>query len=838
MTRIAPVRLAARASALAVVLAAAFASPAMAQDAPPKPPAPAPDPAPAAKVEGTVDDELIITTPKDGMTLMELLEAVNRQAARSIILESKVREKIKKETIQFVGTYKVPRSRLFDWLQGVLSFSSYILIPIGPDTHSQWMVVEMTNQGIRSRPTYVDEKELDAWKDRDGVYIVCTLRAKSLDANDAQRARTAIQQLMSTTNNLGRINEVPGQNAFIIADFAPVVYAAKKLLEAMDVPLLENKQILETVRIHNAQATDIESMLTDLLSSVTATGQPRRPQNPAQVQTKPDPQIIADNRTNSLILYAVPEDIDRIKVLIGKLDTEFRGKSRIHFRMLQYQVAKEVQEILESLISGTASSSSSGSSGFSRSRSTSRSRTTSSTTQPGQPPGAFAGTPTEGEPVIIADEKNNSLIIHATEDQVRDLSGLIDKLDRPRKQVLIETALMELSVGDQLDVGVDLFGVPEDIAVDTNGDGIVDTFTDAKSYFAASFFGNSQIINQPVPPPDGVNVPTGVSPILDNSLKSQGFTAGIFNNGKIPIIIHALQSRSPSKIVTMPSIVTSDNQSATIKTTDTVPYLTTTFVGPNSTPQTTFESVDLESSLTISPSISADDFLRLNIRQQVANAGPPPAVGAKPPTTTRDIQTELMVPNAATVVLGGIISTQESETLSGVPILMDIPLLGFLFRTSSTSHQRTNLFLFVTPTIMNDLKSFSDFHKLTWEKKVQAEKLFGEEVDLLGTKFLGPDVPRSALEAVLRIDGSGTLDAYRYGIEPSDAERLDSTRRAWERMQREKDAKDAKDAPAPGDAPKPVEEPKPVDAPKPTEPPPAPEPKPTPAPEPTPPEPK
>ena len=325
--------------------------------------------------------KLVITTPKDGMSLLELLDAVNKQAGRSIVLESKVRDKIQKEKIQFIGTYSVPRSRLFDWLQGVLSFSSYILIPIGPDEYSQWMVVEMTNQGIRSRPTYVDEKDLDKWKDRDGVYIVCTLRARSLDANDAQRARTAIQQLMSTTNNLGRINEVPGQNAFIIADFAPVVYAARKLLEAMDVPLLENKQILETVRIHNAQATDIEGMLTDLLSSVTATGQPRRPQNPQQIQTKPDPQIIADSRTNSLILYAVPEDIERIKVLIGKLDTEFRGKSRIHFRTLQYQVASEVQEILESLISGAASSSTGTTGGFSRSRTTSRTRSTASTTQ-------------------------------------------------------------------------------------------------------------------------------------------------------------------------------------------------------------------------------------------------------------------------------------------------------------------------------------------------------------------------------------------------------------------------------------------------------------------------
>jgi len=795
MTRTAPARPVARALTLAAALAALLqASSAAAQDAPP---APGPTPAPARGDERK-EEILILTTPKDGMSLMELLDAVNKQAGRSIILESKVRDKIKKEMIQFVGTYQVPRSRLFDWLQGVLSFSSYILIPIGPANHEQWMVVEVTNQGIRSRPTYVKEEELDLWKDRDGVYIVCTLRAKSLDANDAQRARTAIQQLMSTTNNLGRINEVPGQNAFIIADFAPVVYAAKQLLNAMDVPLLENKQILETVRIHNAQASDIESMLTDLLSSVTPTGQPRRPQNPQQVQTKPDPQIIADNRTNSLILYAIPEDLERIKELIVKLDTEFRGKSRIHFRLLQYQVAKEVQEILETLISGTASSSSAGG-GFSRSSRSSRSRTT--TPQPGQPAGAFQGAPTEGEPVIIADEKNNSLIIHATEDQFRDLAGLIEKLDRPRKQVLIETALMELTVGDTLDFGIDLFGVPEEVAIDTNGDGVVDTFTDSTKWFSSAFFNNSTIATTDV---NGVNVPIGVSPNI-----TQGFTAGVFKNGRIPFLLQTLQTRTPAKILTMPSIVTSDNQSATIKTTENVPYQTTTFVGPNQTPQTSFEEVAVETSLTISPSISADDFLRLHIKQQVSSFRAPPP-GARPATTTRDIETELMVPNASTVVLGGIVSSQETESINQVPILGDIPILGLLFRDTTRTLQKTNLFLFVTPTIMNDLKTFSDFHKVTWEKKLQQEKLFGEEVDLLGSKFLGPDVPRSALEAVLRIDGSGALDAYRYGTEPSESERLDATRRAWERLQREKDAQGPpggaeppKDAPTPAPAPAP-----------------------------------
>jgi type II secretory pathway component GspD/PulD (secretin) len=366
-------------------------------------------------------------------------------------------------------------------------------------------------------------------------------------------------------------------------------------------------------------------------------------------------------------------------------------------------------------------------------------------------------------------------------------------------------------VGDTLDLGVDLFGVPDDIAVDTNGDGVVDTFTDATSWFGTSFFNNSTIVSAPV---NGVDVPIGNTPNI-----GAGITAGVFKNGRIPFILSALQARTPAKILTMPSIVTSDNQSATIKTTDSIPYQTTTFVGPNSTPQTSFESVDVETSLTISPSISADDFLRLNVKQQVSSVRAAPS-GQKPPTTSRDIETELMVPNAATVVLGGIVSSQETESTRGVPVLMDIPLLGFLFRRTTNSLSKTNLFLFVTPTIMNDLQTFADYHRLTWEKKLQQDRLFGEEVDLLGAKFLGPDVAHSAREAVLRIDGSGMLDAYRYGTEPSEAERIDATRRAWERMQREKkeaegSAGGAETPPAGGPPPEsPAPEPQPPEKPK------------------------
>ncbi len=731
-------------------------------------PAAAQDPPPPA---GDGEPELLrFVAPKDGYSILDLLEAVNKQTGRTVLFDNQMEKKIKGAKVQFVGTYEVPRDKLFGWLQGVLSFSTYVLVPIGPTDYEQWMVVDITNQAIRSRPTWVPEEDLEQWKDRDGVYIVSTLRAKNLDQQDAGRARAAIQQLVTGTASIGRINEVPGQNAFVMADFAPVVYASKRLLEAMDVPLRENELLLVRVEINHAVASDIEGMLRDLLGSTTPQGQPR-PNQAGRQATKPDPQIIADTRSNSLVLYAVQEDVDKILRLVEQLDTEYRGKSHLNFRALQFQEAQYVADLLDALIGGAGSAPRTSS----RSSSSRTNRAARTAPQPNQPGGApFSGSAGENAPVIIPDERSNSLIIHATPEQFQDLESLIARIDRPRKQVLIETALIELTVGDQLDLGVEAFSVDRNVAVDTNGDGEVDTFTDERSFFGAVSQGLTNIVPGNV---NGIDVPIGNSP----NIVAGGLTAGIFNNGRIPLILQAVQKRSPAKIVTMPSIVTGDNHPATITTEDSIPFLITTFVGPNQTPQQTFDSVSATTKLTISPSISADDYLRLNINQEVTSFRSA-APGQRPPTTSRKLETELMVPNAATVVLGGIVSTTETESRTGIPLLMDIPLLGFLFQNASTTLNKTNLFLFVTPRILKDLETYRDFHALSWEKKLLQDKLFGEDVNILGTRFLGPDAAESATNAVKGIEESGLLDAYRYKAEPGQAEREAEARRAWERM--------------------------------------------------------
>ncbi|MHC4821596.1 MAG: secretin N-terminal domain-containing protein, partial [Planctomycetota bacterium] len=459
--------------------------------------------------------------------------------------------------------------------------------------------------------------------------------------------------------------------------------------------------------------------------------------------------------------------------LIEQLDTPYRGKSKIHFRTLKYKEAEDVADLLQELISGTSSGSRSTASNRNRNTRTNNrnTRSNTATTSP-------FGTAGEDDPVIIPDDKSNSLIIHATQDQFSDLGELIDRIDTAQKQVLIETALVELTTSNNLDFGVDAFGVNRNVAVDTDGDGVADTFTDSASFFGLSNFGNTEFSTIDV---NGTTVPIGSSPALADGA-GLGLTAGVFKDGQIPVLLSALESQAPTRIVTMPSVVTSDNQAATISSERTAPFQVTTFTGPNQTPQTTFDSVTAETTLTISPSISADDFLRLNINQVASSFGAPETQGARPPTLSRSIETELMVPDASTVVLGGLVESENRETRSGIPLLMDIPVIGFLFSNTSSTEERRNLFLFVTPRILHDLENFTDFHALTWEKKLLQDRLFGEEVDILNSRFLGPNAPGTADEAMRRIENSGLLEGYRYQDQPTDAERVESARKRWEEM--------------------------------------------------------
>ena len=706
-------------------------------------------------------DDIVQLNPRpEGWTIQELFRAISEMTGASILYEEQ-NAVIKSKKITFIGAQAVPKSRLFDWLQAVLSYHGLVLVPVGPkgpDGQQQWFALDQANANLTSRPVYIDENDILDYADRDGLYVVTSITLQNI--KDTSRVRQALAQMSTKTAGLGRINDIQGSRSIIIGDFAPIVAAMKRLVDFIDIDNPTTEPSMEVIQLQHAVATELEPILQELIDQSTLS-QPRPGRQPATPTDEPEPKIMADPRLDALIVYAVESHMKKIKELIEKLDvpnTNYR--QRIHFRPLKHTDSDEMADILQELISdaGVAGGS----------RSTSGRRTNRPTGNAGgTQPGAFGGGVAEGEPVIIADRRSNSLIIHASPTQFTEIDELITQLDKSRPQVLIETALVELALSDQLTLGVELFGSSNDILVDTDGDGIGDKLTQSTKGFASSLFGLSEGVSKDV---DGVTVPVGRSPTL-----GAGFTAGIFKDGKMPVLLSAFASSGRAKIATMPSVVTNDNEEAELRLERTTSYQNTVR-SDNGDSTDSYETITATTELRISPTIASDNYLRLTIDQTVANFGARPTPGAPPDQTSRTVSTNVTIPDKYTVVLGGLVQREERSSVSKVPFLGDLPLIGWLFRTSDDQANPSHLFLFVTPRILRDTETFTDYHRLTWEKKLLQDDLFGSEVDMLHHNFRGPNATETAEEQLRRIEDSGELDGPRLKAPPSESERVEMAR--------------------------------------------------------------
>jgi general secretion pathway protein D len=326
---------------------------------------------------------------------------------------------------------------------------------------------------------------------------------------------------------------------------------------------------------------------------------------------------------------------------------------------------------------------------------------------------------------------------------------LIRRLDRRQDQVLIETALIELSGRNFLDLGVELgladlsagFGVTSfglSTFDDTNNDGVVDTRVPART---------------------------------------QGITAGILDGSdfNLPVLLSALRTRRDTNVLNVPSVLVNNNGSATVTSKDEQPTTTVTLggatgVGGAATQESFNQYVEAGITMQISPTISASRYLRLKVSLEVSTFLGTVSGSIPPPKITRTIDTTVNVPDGDTMVIGGIITDNKGRTHNGVPILGDLPILGFLFRRQSDSLDRTTLYFFVTPHIMRD-RDFADLSEVSYKKKLDAADAIGADrirvIDpTFGQREQGVDL-RGFEVPLYRSPARGEVDRSAVGLDPS-----------------------------------------------------------------------
>ena len=644
--------------------------------------------------------------------------------------------------MRLLGTMRVPRDEFYSWFQIMLIIEQFACIEIGPPHLAVIQIQDLgaANPRAQTPKTYakwVQPEDIDEYADQPATLITMVVTLKH---TDARQVATNLRQLLGDNATESIMNA--GQSAsLILTGFGSKIASVVHLLEVIDEADgldLSVQPIFDIVPMEFASASDIADLLDQLLeaqrAAIQATAGGGASGQPGAARNQPETKVLVQDRTNSLLIMAMPEEMPTIKEMIARLDVDVIDPERnYHIYALQNVAAEDISTVLDDFLSES-------------------NRLAESGTGTGGRAATGASSSNPNEVIVVPDSVTNSLLIAANKTRYAEVLDLIQLLDRRQDQVLIETALIELTGSDLFNLGVEL-GL-------ANLPGIGEV-----GGFGVSTFGLSQI--------DDLNPVDGVPDTKVPNLGS-GFTAGILDGDDfaMPFLIKAAESNENANVLNIPSVLVSNNSSATVSTTDEQPYTTTSSLGTGASTQSDFGGYEPAGiTLKISPSISAARYLRLSIELEISNFGNSTIPNSPPPRTTRKLTTQVNVPDGDTMVIGGIISDTKRETESKVPLLGDIPVVGWLFRNTSKTGSRTSLYFFVTPHILHDV-DFADLAELSYRAKQDAAQRIGlERVRMIDGNF-SVDEELFSLEAFqlprFQTPASGEVDPAEVGM---DAER-------------------------------------------------------------------
>lgn len=523
-----------------------------------------------------------------------------------------------------------------------------------------------------------------------------------IDANEIQKA---LKLMISQTT--GSSVAYGPTNSLIVTDSASNIRRLIKIIQKLDKQGFEKS--VEVIPLQFAQATDVAEKILNIYSSNKKGSADNsfsyNIERGAEVST-----VIPDTRTNSLIVTANRKGLSNVLDLIAELDKQIAtemNQGRIHVRHLKHADAEEMSELLSNLLNGTSSSkkkksksdSSSSAiksptavkpSGSSDSDSSSEKSSSSASAALGDN-GLFSD-----DIRIVADTGTNSLVITANPSDYNSLQSVIEQLDIRRPQVFVEALIMEVNMNKELNVGVSGHGG----AANSNG-----------LAFGSSGSGT-------------------LAPDLKNIAGAGGLVLGglgkAMNLGGLSIpaqgfLFKAMQKNDSVNVLSAPNILTSDNKKAEIVVGNRVSVPTTSGQDTAGNPLRSFSTENVGLELHVTPQINDGDEVTLEIEQKIEDVEGSQEQIAKfgLRTAQRKAKTTVIAQNGQTVVIGGLIKDKEVKGKQKVPLLGDIPIIGNLFKQTTSANEKINLMVFLTPTILRDPK---DMSRVSVQKNDQRRK--------------------------------------------------------------------------------------------------------------------
>ena len=646
-----------------------FTQPTGAKEPTPTPPSTPPSaPSPAAPAEEPKKEEAQTQSPGEEQVYLnvndqdikEVIKQISKATGRNFIIDSKVSGKV-----TILSNKMMSKDEAYQAFLSALQMAGFTTVT-GPAGILK--IVPLRDAKNFPIPTHIDTTPYT------DTFITRLIKMERVSASDM------VEALKGLISKDGNLFAYPETNTLVITDSGTNIDRLMKIIKELDQEGPE--QVVEIIPLHYASAKELSSIVLSLFEEQkgqAARGGGRQGgglEEIAQVS-----KIIADERTNSIIVLANKRSIDKVKALINKLDAKLEegSEGKIHVYYLKYAKAKDLATVLTGLAGQAAKA-------------------------PGQGGGAAGGaTLADFEDFkIVSDDPTNSLLITSNAKTFDSLvEKVISKLDIPRKQVYLEAMVIEFSVNRKKQFGVSgsggsLFGSTVGFGETFQQmAGLFDPFNPSNSgspfLTAPGLLGgflSRRMVNITVPKTDGTTQTVSVP----------AFSA----------FLTALDTFGDTNIVSSPNLLALDNEESTIEIIKKEPEPGQNILGPAGLVQTgPPQRVDAGLTLKLTPQITEKGTVRMKIDQKFSSFVSPadPSLKAQA-IVERKVQTSVVTNDGQTVVIGGLMEDQVGVARTKIPVLGDIPLLGYLFQKRETKKNKSNLLLFVTPHIIRDSGDF------------------------------------------------------------------------------------------------------------------------------------
>ena len=612
-----------------------------------------------------------------GTDINEFINTVGRALNKTIIIEPNVRGKI---NVRSYETFN--EEQYYQFFLSVLEVYGYA-------------VVEMDNNILK----IIKDKEAKSsaipviGANDTGVGDEMVTRIVPV-YNVPVRDLTPILRQLNDNSGGGNIVAHDASNVIMLTGRATKVNRIVEMIRRVD---KQGDQEVAIVQLKYASAPELVRIIETI---ITNTGGSK-----SKSANQLTPKLVADERTNSVVVSGEKRARDRAVSLVKRLDNEQESSGNTKVVHLRYAQAKEVVKVL----TGVADSIKNGSS-------TSKSKSKKS----------------NRDVNIQAHEDTNSLVITAQPDVMRSLESVIRQLDFRRAQINVEAIIVEVSEGDGIDLGVQWASADGGMIQFNNGTASISgiaagveaarDITTPASQTTTGAGDNQVTTNNPA------IVTQGDYSLLQNVLGGVNGALAGFVKGDWGAVIQAVSAASTSNILATPNITTLDNQEADFVVGEEVPVITGSAASNNnSNPFQTVERKEVGIKLKVTPQINEGNAVQLKIEQEVSGVKPGTAGTAVDVIfSKRSVTTTVMVDDGQIVVIGGLIDEDVQETESKVPLLGDIPVLGHLFRSTKSSKSKRNLMIFIKPTIIRDAATMQQLSSKKYNM-IRAEQLAQQE---------------------------------------------------------------------------------------------------------------